>query len=305
MKDEAQHTELVDNSIAADAVGQGTTGAGGKRKRKRGSHKTEGPCHVYTITLNGTDKTYVGITSRKLKDRFRDHRYHARKGDTNQYIHKAIAKYGHEAFDWQWLCTCENREDAIRAEMTYRAAGWTHYNMTDGGEGVVGCVRSEETCRRISEANKGRPAWNKGIPMSEEQRSLLSAICKERGMNPETAAKAWASNVGRPRTEYQKQKTSEAWTGRKHTEESKAKMSVSRTGLKRSPESIAKEKATKRARGNITSPETIEKLRQSNLGLKHSPERIAKMKAGQIAAKERKALLLAMGPVIPEVTPDA
>jgi len=34
---------------------------------------------------------------------------------------------------------------------------------------------SAETCKRISEAKKGKPAKNKGIPMSEEQRAKLIA----------------------------------------------------------------------------------------------------------------------------------
>lgn len=304
MKVSAQQTELVTDSFAADAVDQGTQGAGGKCKPKRGSHKTEGPCHVYTITLNGTDKTYVGITSRALKERFRDHRYHARKGDTNQHIHNAIAKYGAEAFDFLWLCTCECREDAARVEQTWIAAGWTYYNKTIGGEGVVGHVFTEEHRRKISEAKKGTPAWNKGIPATDEARANMSATRKAMGMDPVIAAKAWEANKGKPLCDLAYQRSKEYWTGREHTEESKAKMSASRTGLKRSPASIAKEKATKKAKGITTSPEAIEKLRQANLGLKHSPERIAKMKAGQIAAKERKALLLAMEPITAEVKLD-
>lgn len=35
-------------------------------------------------------------------------------------------------------------------------------NLTNGGEGTYGVVRSEETRKRISEARKGRAPWNKG-----------------------------------------------------------------------------------------------------------------------------------------------
>lgn len=37
-----------------------------------------------------------------------------------------------------------------------------------------GKKRTPEQIKRISEAHKGQPAWNKGIPMSEEQKQMLS-----------------------------------------------------------------------------------------------------------------------------------
>ena len=40
--------------------------------------------------------------------------------------------------------------------------------------------RSEETRKRLSEANKGHPAWNKGKHLSEEQKKLLSEINKDK-----------------------------------------------------------------------------------------------------------------------------
>ena len=36
-------------------------------------------------------------------------------------------------------------------------------NISDGGEGAAGCVRSEETKLKISKKNKGKIPWNKGI----------------------------------------------------------------------------------------------------------------------------------------------
>ena len=42
-----------------------------------------------------------------------------------------------------------------------------------------GIVVSEETCKRISEAKKGKPAPNKGVPMAEEQKQLLR-VTKEK-----------------------------------------------------------------------------------------------------------------------------
>lgn len=38
------------------------------------------------------------------------------------------------------------------------------YNITAGGEGSNGVSMSEETKQKISKANKGKSAWNKGKP---------------------------------------------------------------------------------------------------------------------------------------------
>lgn len=47
------------------------------------------------------------------------------------------------------------------------------YNLTDGGEGISGTKRSEETKRKISRSNKGK---NLGKVRSPETRKLLSEI---------------------------------------------------------------------------------------------------------------------------------
>ena len=57
-----------------------------------------------------------------------------------------------------------NSEDA-RKKMSAAHKGQTH---------------SEETRKRISEGHKGQPAWNKGIPMSEEHKKKLSISLKGR-----------------------------------------------------------------------------------------------------------------------------
>lgn len=122
-------------------------------------------------------------------------------------------------------------------------------NMTDGGDGwsgnsptvetrekiskalvgrPLGYVRTEETRRKLSKANKGhrpseetkrkisknnarkgKPAWNRGKKMSKEVKEKLSKALK-----------------GKPA--WNKGKIVEAMRGRKHTEEAKRKMSTAR-----------------------------------------------------------------------------
>lgn len=111
---------------------------------------------------------------------------------------------------------------------------------------------------------KGREAWNKGIPRSEEQNKVLSEMM--RGKVPWNKGKSGIYN-----DEYRK-KISEALRNRIHTEESKVKRSVSmigkNKGKKMSQESIDKMAATKR--GMKQSKET--KLKRSISLTKPIPE---------------------------------
>lgn len=69
----------------------------------------------------------------------------------------------------------------------------TLLNLTDGGEGACGCVRSEDHKRRVSEAHKGKPK-------SEEHRRKMSDAKKGKPV----------SQKGKPLTEEHKRKISEA-----------------------------------------------------------------------------------------------
>jgi hypothetical protein len=56
-------------------------------------------------------------------------------------------------------------------------------NLTDGGEGPSGVIRTVEHKQKLRDANKGKPSpkkGKKGKPLSEETKILLSAIRKGR-----------------------------------------------------------------------------------------------------------------------------
>ena len=53
----------------------------------------------------------------------------------------------------------------------------------------LGKKRSEETKRKVSEANKGKVAWNKGIPWSEETKKKMSIAGKGQRRSPRTEFK--------------------------------------------------------------------------------------------------------------------
>lgn len=95
---------------------------------------------------------------------------------------------------------------------------------------------SEETRRRISEAGKGRKAWNKGIPISEETRNKI----RGRHHTEEEKKKMsefWKSNPnhfwkGRHRSEETKQKISKKLKGQKISKEARQKNSLAHSGKK-------------------------------------------------------------------------
>ena len=87
-------------------------------------------------------------------------------------------------------------------------------NLSDGGDGVGGCIRkpcSEETKRKISKGNKGKIC-------SEDTLKKMSIA--KRNISEETRKK-----MSKPKTEETRRKMSEAQRGRKHSEETKRKIS--------------------------------------------------------------------------------
>ena len=104
-------------------------------------------------------------------------------------------------------------------------------NKTEGGEGSVGYVHTENSKLLMSANRSGKPAWNKGVPMSPEQKIKLSSARQGIGTLPaEVKSKISASLKGK-----------NTWSkGRVLSDETKAKMAIAHTGKKHSIESCVK-----------------------------------------------------------------
>jgi group I intron endonuclease len=70
---------------------------------------------LYKIINQINQKIYIGQTQ-NVEKRWRQHKYIAAKAIKRQYIHKAMAKYGVESFDFQIIATCKTWEDADETE---------------------------------------------------------------------------------------------------------------------------------------------------------------------------------------------
>lgn len=96
--------------------------------------------------------------------------------------------------------------------------------------GFKGKKFTPEQRKKLSEAKKGRPANNKGIPMSEAQKQHLREI-----------------NTGKKHSDETKKKIAEVHRGSKRSEETKRKQSIA-------------------ARGHIVTEETRKKISDANKG---------------------------------------
>lgn len=136
---------------------------------------------IYKITNLITKKSYIGITSQGHIKRFKAHINEAKRNQYDTYLHRSIRLYGEENFKIELLESYEDREEALSAEIslireleTLQPNG---YNQHEGGKGGL-LNPSKEVREKLSAAKKGKPAHNKGKPMSEEQKKKLSDIHK-------------------------------------------------------------------------------------------------------------------------------
>ena len=195
-----------------------------------------------------------------------------------------------------------------------RGLGWPLTNLTAGGEGTVGVVRSAATRAKSSAATRAffetpgarerqSEAQRKRFetaPVTAETRARISAAGRIRDaaspetreklraaaqlrQSPEYSAKLSAALRRRVVTEATRAKLS-AWSrGRVFSDEVRAKMSAAQTGRQHSAETRAKMSAS--GKGRVVSEETRAKIRAARLGTKASDEARAKMSA---ASKGRK-----------------
>lgn len=143
--------------------------------------------YVHTNKVNG--KKYVGITSRKVEQRwgYGGVGYKPDKGDNqNRRFWNAIKKYGWDNFDHEIIIENLSMEQAIEYEKMYILHYNSYkngYNSTYGGDGAVGHKHSAKTKRQMSAKRKGvkhNPEWSKRI--GEGQMIKRKVICLETGI---------------------------------------------------------------------------------------------------------------------------
>ena len=151
---------------------------------------------VYRLTCKTSGKSYIGLTNKSADRRWMEHVAAARRG-VNFNIHHAIRKYGEDNWTVETVDQFPDKKLAadlerklIREENTIQNG----YNMTAGGDGLLGLRRTPEWCAKIAVANS--------VPCTEEKKAKLR--------------------------KYKGSKSS--FYGKKHSKETKEKMSRSSSG---------------------------------------------------------------------------
>lgn len=125
--------------------------------------------YIYRITNTINGKTYIGKHStNNLEDKYMG---------SGVIIKKAINKYGIENFKKEYLAFCDTEEKLNWLEKFYIKKFNTcdsniGYNLTKGGEGLLGYVCSDETKEKISKSKTGKT--HKGFPHTEESKNKIS-----------------------------------------------------------------------------------------------------------------------------------
>lgn len=148
-------------------------------------------------------KYYIGQT---IRPKFRKNEHVSRAFNGSELpFHRAIRKYGIDSFEYSILCriTCSNTETLSEILnnleqyyiIKYNSKVPTGYNVTEGGEGNLGIVLSEETKYKMSLSKIGHKCsantkkkmsrWQVGKKLSEDTKNKIrdahvGKICNKR-----------------------------------------------------------------------------------------------------------------------------
>lgn len=176
------------------------------------------PWCVYIHTNKINNKVYIGITSQKPETRWgRDGK---RYKENQPVFYNAIQKYGWDNFNHIIFAENLTKEEAVNIEIKLIALYKSNckryqnpaygYNMTDGGEGTVGRICSDETRAKIRNAKSN---------ISEETRRKISDAAKKQMEDPEMIKLLSLKKIGI----YDG--INNPMYGKRHTEEARKKIS--------------------------------------------------------------------------------
>lgn len=135
---------------------------------------------LYVIFNSVNARVYVGITTKPLRYRWREHLSDAAKG-VDRALYRAMRRHGADKFSIHAVDSADTWEDLCLKEANL--IRWFKrkncYNMTDGGEGNPGCPKSLETREKIRKKHLGKK-------LSDEHRMKLSAAKLGKKMPPRT-----------------------------------------------------------------------------------------------------------------------
>ena len=198
----------------------------------------EGIIYLFTNKVNG--KKYVGQTVQTLANRRYKHRWDAKNSKYNSIFHKALLKYGEDAFTLEVIAeSLAEFLDDLEIFFIKLHASRSHqhgYNMNEGGGGQRGHRHSDESKAKVSAGNKGKKVsaevceaarlFHTGRKHSQESKVRMSAAARGKKRSPETKARISAAGMGRPCSEETRMKMSSTRKGRICSAEHKLALSL-------------------------------------------------------------------------------
>ena len=150
-------------------------------------------------------KKYIGITN-NFKGRMNRHNSSAKCG-SNLPVHKAMRKYSHETEIVFWS---EDYDDVLEMEkiiiQNFKDLGVELYNITDGGEGSLGVIISDEIKLKISNSLKGRDnprsKTKEYYSITPTKRSNFKTTCKRMGWNFNSFIEVYSGQNGKEHRKY-------------------------------------------------------------------------------------------------------
>lgn len=73
---------------------------------------------IYKVTNKKTEEVYVGVTTKSIEDRKRDHLKKSKKGKSYAF-QNAISTYGSDAFKWEQVDTAVTKDELAKKEKEY------------------------------------------------------------------------------------------------------------------------------------------------------------------------------------------
>ena len=183
---------------------------------------------IYRCTNNVNGKVYIGYTQKSLDKRIIEHKSNSKKG-SHYLLHKAIQKYGIDAFHWEIIFESKDKNYLLKEMECYFIKEYNSYfenncgyNMTYGGQGgMTDKTHTEETKNKLKFARNKRDVEPMlGKKHSDESKIKMSESRKsnpDRFMQASIAGKISAEKR-KNNLEYtlkQSEKMKEIWASRK------------------------------------------------------------------------------------------
>jgi group I intron endonuclease len=250
---------------------------------------------VYKITCSVTGKIYVGWTKQSTEKRWQRHL----RLDKKCYLRNCISLYGADSFRIEIIAADLSIDEAKRMEVALirdlklnicRYPDGNGMNMTDGGEGTIGYVATDDHRKNLSIANMGKKR--------NPEICLKFSLAKQGEKNPSYRRPKTAKQIESAKTVFLRNnphkpgKDSHRYgkpshmRGRKHTDEAKARMSAAQKGKKKKPRSAEiRKQMSARTKAHIAAHG------HPMLGKKHNEGSRSKMRASRLRyIEQRKAL---------------